>query len=227
MQEPISEKEEIEWLHCNGCVRNTKHKLIAEHTDTYSEPYYEEIDGVERRCEMWWTTEYKVFACCGCESVLLRKESSWSEDDYFGEVEYYPPPISRRLPTWLNELPFDMRGLLKEVYAAIHSDSKRLALMGARALLDMFIVEKVGDVGTFKQKLKAMEDCGYVSNKHREMLEVALEAGNAATHRGFNPEAGILNQVVDVVESVLQMYALEKASLTVKGAIPKRPPPPK
>jgi len=76
--------------------------------------------------------------------------------------------------------------------------------MGARTLVDMAILDKVGDVGTFKQKLEALEADGFVSKRNREVLDAALDAGNATAHRGhrFDPES--VNQVMDIVENLLQ-----------------------
>jgi hypothetical protein len=56
-----------------------------------------------------------------------------------------------------------------------------------------FSCDKVGDVGTFEQKLKALEDDGYVSKRNREVLDAALDAGNATAHRGhqFNSDQSI------------------------------------
>lgn len=95
--------------------------------------------------------------------------------------------------------------------------------MGARTLVDMAILDKVGDVGTFEQKLKALEHQGFVSRRNREILDAALDAGNASAHRGhkFKPEE--VNQVMDIVENLLQaIYVLEPAARKIKTATPPR-----
>jgi hypothetical protein len=95
--------------------------------------------------------------------------------------------------------------------------------MGARTLVDMAILDKVGDVGTFEQKLKALEDQGFVSQRNREVLEAALDAGNAAAHRGHGFKAEEVNQVMDIVENLLQaIYVLESAAQKIKSVTPPR-----
>jgi len=75
---------------------------------------------------------------------------------------------------------------MTEIYAALHADSRSLALMGARTLVDMAILDKIGDAGSFQKKLELMEQKGFVARENRQFLSAALDAGNAAAHRGYN-----------------------------------------
>lgn len=208
----------IEWVHCNRCLNPTKHFILAEHeTRDVGEP-------CDEFGQPWWHTIYALLTCCGCESVTLRRQlefSEWEDDDI--DVKFYPPQVSRQLPKWLDELPSEINELLTEIYSALHADNRRLALMGARTIIDMFVVDKIGDVGSFKQKLQTLVDKGYLGSLQKETLDVALEAGHAAAHRGYKPPSEVLNHVMDVVESLLQTYALEKVSDLVKKKIPPRP----
>ena len=221
-------EQKKEWVHCNRCLCETKHFLIATHSQEISELY----EGVN----IWWHTDYALLECCGCEHVTLRRECTCSEnsltvtgfdgeeveDYYYPEVTFYPPQVSRRLPNWHKELPSEIQELLTEIYAALHSNSRRLALMGARTVIDTFVLDKLGDVGTFQDKLKELVKNGYLADKQKEILDVAIEAGNAAVHRGYNPKPEDLSHVIDIVESLLQSYSLKKTSDSVKGKIPDR-----
>ena len=212
-----SNSVEIEWVHCNRCLSKTKHFVISNHVR-------QEI--IDPQNNIWFRTNHTLFSCCGCESFALRRVLTCSEwtDGYemFSEIEFYPPQVSRQAPKWKEELPQDIRDLMTEVYTALHSDSRRLALMGARTLIDMFVLDKIGDVGTFQEKIKALIDNGYLGSQQVKILNVALEAGNAAAHRGYQPSPEDLNHVIDVVESLLQSYVLEKVSNSVEGRIPSR-----
>ncbi len=97
-------------------------------------------------------------------------------------------------------------------------------MMGARTLLDMLMVQQVGDVGSFKQKLKKLEAGGFVSAHHVDILDAALDAGSAAAHRGHAPEAFQVNTVMDIVENLLQaFYVLPGMAQTLKKTTPPRP----
>ena len=98
-------------------------------------------------------------------------------------------------------------------------------MMGARTLVDLVIVDKVGDVGTFAEKLKKLESEKYISGKNREVLEAALDAGNAAAHRGYSARPAQVNAVMDIVENLLQaVYVLPSMAQDLKKSTPARPP---
>lgn len=146
--------------------------------------------------------------------------SEWDEPD----IQFFPPPASRQKPKWFYDIPHEMRSLLKEVYNSLNADNTALPLMGARALLDMLIVDKVGDVGIFAEKLKALESKGFISKKNREILEVALDAGSAAAHRGYRAKLDDVQAVMDIVENLLQAtYVLDKVAVELKKSTPPRP----
>lgn len=95
--------------------------------------------------------------------------------------------------------------------------------MGARAVRDIMIVDKVKDVGTFKQKLDALVSQEIVTKWQREFLESALEAGNAASHRGHCPTFIEMNLLMNIVEGILtQIYALPEAGVKLKTKTPTR-----
>src|SRR3989442_1148256 len=81
-------------------------------------------------------------------------------------------------------------------------ENLRLPMMGARTLVDMMILEKIGDVGGFKEKLGELEKEGFISSRSREMLYAALEVGNAAVHRGHAATKSKVQDVMDIVESM-------------------------
>lgn len=95
--------------------------------------------------------------------------------------------------------------------------------MGARTLIGIFALDKIGDTGTFQEKLKALVKEGYLVHKQQDLLNTALDAGNAAAHRAYRPSAETLNHVIDVVENLIHSYAPEKAGKVAKAEIPPRP----
>jgi hypothetical protein len=176
--------------------------------------------------EYQWEVTYTMLQCCGCESVTMRL-TTWFEltDDH--DEEFFPPPISRRFPTWEPALDREYRQLLREVYTALHSRCYRLVAMGARALVDVFANKNVGDVGNFMNKLETLEREGYIGAHDRGILAAALEVGHAASHRGHAPPDSTVEAVMDVVEHLLQKEVLAKRSELLRRTTPVRPPRPK
>jgi hypothetical protein len=120
-----------------------------------------------------------------------------------------------------------MRELLEEIYKSLDAENLRLPMMGARTLVDMMILEKIGDVGGFKEKLKELEKEGFVSSRNREALYAALEVGNAAAHRGHAATASEVQAVMDIVETMLHaIYVFPELAQNLKKTTPPRIPRP-
>lgn len=209
-----------QWAHCNTCGHDTKHKLIAEREVNRSQTRHEGYD-VE------WSATYRMLECCGCEDVITKADYWHSEVDLSEDSEYFPPRVSRRMPNWANQLPNDWRQLMYETYTALHANSRRLAMMGARTLIDLYMNETVGDVGGFEQKLKALTNGGFLAEMDRGLLNAALNAGSASAHRGHNPTFGQITSTMDIVENLLQKYPLQKSAAELSKSIPTRVKPQK
>jgi len=209
----------VEWIHCNQCLRQTRHEVVAVRQLREQEELMDK-DGLPAFMIDWLTT-YTVLECRGCGGITLRRRVV-SDDVDVDETTYYPPQISRKSPRWQYELPEEFRDLLKESYAALHAGSKRLAIMGARALVDLFMTTTIGDVGGFQQKLEQLVQNGFLSQQNRKVLEAALEAGHAVSHRGHQPKERDVDLVFDIVENLLQTMVLSEKAEELKKNTPKR-----
>lgn len=208
--------EETRIAPCSSCGRETKHVVLAarETLELVSDNEGQEFPIAKNH--------FTLLECCGCEAVCLRHDY-----EYFPESDtttrYFPPPLSRRRPKWLHALPPELSSLLGELYAALATDGRRLAVMGARALVDMVMESKVGDVGSFVRKLEELEAQGVISRNNREYLAAALNAGSAVAHRGHVPSVEAVDQVMDIVENLLEaVYVLPKAAADLQKETPPR-----
>ena len=154
--------------------------------------------------------------------MTLRVDRWHSEYDASNDTEYYPPRVSRQPPKWERKLPREWQSMLREIYSALHANSRRLAMMGARTIVDMYMNDTVGDVGNFGQKLDKLVVDGHLGEQDKAILEAALEAGHAASHRGHLPTSEDINHVMDIVENLVQKNALRKsAAVLTKGTPPR------
>jgi Domain of unknown function (DUF4145) len=206
----------IERIHCNMCRQNTRHQRLCKTVDTETE----DLDG---GTSIDWITTHEAFQCCGCGMAVLRR-TVFCDIEEWGSVQYFPPTVSRHPPSWRHKCPKDMRDVMDEVYRSLDANNRRLPMMGARTLIDMLMVDKVGDVGTFTGKLKELEGLGVISLRNREVLAVALDVGNAAAHRGHAPNTVEVNAVMDIVENLLHaVYVLPKMAEDLRKTTPPRP----
>ncbi len=177
-------------------------------------------EDLEGKPVVYGETKYTMLECRGCGAVTLsRRVTYWGEA---AEPEYYPPPVSRQIPRWQGELQEEFQGLMSEIYTALHANSKRLALMGTRALVDLFMNTTIGDIGGFGQKLDKLVTDGYLSARNKEVLDAALEAGHAAAHRGHEPTTEDVNLVFDIVENLVQSLVLKNKVGELRKHTPKR-----
>jgi hypothetical protein len=207
--------KEVTKSHCNTCARTNNHTVLAvknSHGSTYDEGYG----------DIGWTNSYELLECGGCESISMRHTYFFEPTEEM-EVTIYPPPTSRRPPAWQVNLPSDVQELLREVYSALAAESRSLAMMGARALVDMVLLKNVGDLGSFAEKLAAAEKAGLIGRKNRDILDTALDAGSAAAHRGYRASSFDVAAVMDIVENLLQaIYHLGSLADELKKNTPSR-----
>jgi hypothetical protein len=220
MTEETTTKPDTIKSHCNNCLASTNHEIL--HT---KKKVFEEAEG--EQISFWEIMLYQLVECRGCENISLRRTyrcAGMPTED----VDYFPPAISRQMPKWLKSLSMlwnhaNIVNLTKEIYSSIHAGNNRVAMMGARSLIDMTMNDKLGDSGNFTSKLSKMEAKGFISKQHHELLEAALEAGHAATHRDHKPSIAEINHVMDIVESLIQsIYVLDKSASALNEKTPKR-----
>jgi len=212
-------KPKTMWSHCNECGQETKHEIVhkASMRRTYDDDEYPVDVGSD------WT----IVQCCGCEEVSMRRVDWCSEDDRQdgpNPPTFFPPRVSRRQPDWVSRESgvADYQDLLEEVYMALHADSRRLAMMGARALIDMVITKTVGDQGDFGKGLAELKKRDLISSPDRTIIKAAFDAGSAAMHRGHQPKAVDVNVVIDIVERMIQAEILEAKAQDLAAATPPR-----
>jgi Domain of unknown function (DUF4145) len=198
---------------CSGCLRETKHNILHE-------AGWQEEDRI---------ITYATLQCCGCSGVCLAKQVLFT-DDGSKEFEYYPPPVSRKKPSWWLSLVMNSKNaylgaLLNEIYEAAHSGQNRLAAMGIRALLENLMISRIDDHGSFDKNLDKFHHDGYVSAIQRDTLSSILQMGHGAMHRSFSPKSSDLILALDIVEGVMApIFHHHEASEKISSTVPPRPP---
>lgn len=212
--------------HCNNCIGSTNHFVIHTETKRWT-------DGDEQH-EISGGDEYALIRCAGCDTIHLKHESwfseDWDEDGPIIKTVYYPPSIARRRPNWLGDPngPFfwgetEIEKLLAEIYSALQNDSRRLAAMGIRALLEAIMIEQVGDSGQIGANVDKFLAEGHVAKKHQDIFRDRLiEAGHAAMHRKHVPSSADIDILLEITESIIASIYVHPHKAKSIGAIPAR-----
>jgi hypothetical protein len=219
----MSRDENMDKCFCNSCRRLTFHLIVHSHSQS----------GTEDEVPLSWENAYQILECQGCHNVTYRTRewcSEWADETGSNyNYIYYPPLVAREKPSWFKHLPKPLYAVLFEVYISLHAGIRYLSSVGARTALDVLIVDTIGDVGTFAQKLAKLETDGHITAPERALIEAVTETGNASAHRGFAPDEQSLNSVMDILESIIyKFYIAEKVQdqlLDQAAALRKRIPP--
>jgi hypothetical protein len=194
---------------CNTCSGKTKHEIL----------HHEEVEweeGIGEDNSIYGANVYDLLKRLGCEHVVLRHNSWFSEeiDPETGRHEirttYYPPATYRKAPKWLSDLMWtteyddSLEEIMREIYVALQNDAPRLATIGIRALIELVMIDKIGDQGTFSKNLDAFESAGFISVSQRKVLEPVLEAGHATIHRNFKLKKNEVARLMDIAESIIE-----------------------
>jgi hypothetical protein len=212
--------------HCNSCGGERNHVVLHREYSTW----YEDVN--EGRNTISGSDTYFLLKCGGCDAVHLRHESAFSEFFDGPKVRLYPPAVSRRQPTWSRDMAWPLGNdaettigeLLEEIYAALQSDSRRSAAMAIRALLEVVMIDKVGDQGAIGKNISAFFAAGYVPVASQDLFrDTLMEAGNAAMHRSWKPSAQHLEVLMDLTEwLVASLYVHPQQAASLKTKIPPR-----
>jgi len=204
-----------ERIHCNQCKRKTRHEVLYRAIDTEMSQD-EPIDFKVKR-------KFELLRCAGCKDAVLRRTIDFGVLEK-PTVHYFPPSSCRQPPSWPYwSLPNKLLQLLLEIYASLDADGSILPMLGARTVIDLVMTEKVGDVGTFGEKLRRLEGLGVISSQNREVLNAALDIGSAAAHRGHSPDSHDVSGVLDIMEHLLHaIYVLPKTAKILKDSTPPR-----
>ena len=202
---------------CNRCGHPTKHLVVAVR---HFEAWIGEEEG-ERGLPSNLEYEYAMLECGVCQRISLRVDEIL--DGALFSTNFYPPRVDRKKPTWSRDLPIQLQSLMTEIYAALADDSRKLAVMGARTILDIVMAQKVGRLGTFQSRLEALEAKGFIGKANREVLKAALDTGSLPAHGAYAPTPDIVNEIMDIIENLLQaVYILPKSLKRIKGSTPRR-----
>ncbi|KPM14071.1 DUF4145 domain-containing protein, partial [Citromicrobium sp. WPS32] len=100
-----------------------------------------------------------------------------------------------------------------------------LTAIGLRTALDR-ATEVIGidPAKTFDEKLNELRNGGWIGQTERDILGVVTDAGNAAAHRGWEPDSQEVSELLSSLEVFLhRAFIVGQKALGIKKSIPAKP----
>lgn len=214
-----AKEETIAKAFCSSCEGERNCDILGSHR------VFEDMGPV------WGATTWRILRCRGCDEVFCQTVSVFSEDvsyefDEHGEPtevldetkKYWPSRATRSKPDWYDELHGiepareKLNGPLDELYGALNADLPMLSGIAIRTCFEI-VAELLGvdPKITFEEKLKVLVNNGKLGASAEATISTAIEAGHAATHRGWVPEPDDLTTLVDILEAFIRDTLIEPA----------------
>ena len=186
-------------------------------------------------------TVYSVLECRGCGKIYFKSCSTNSEDyhdfydpisgeevfEYIERIKFWPPAGKRRQPDWSVEI--DSRdtvlgSLFDDVYTALDNNLGVLAAIGMRTVFDRASeLLRIDTELSFAKKLAALKDADHITGREQQALQSLVDAGSAAAHRGWRPEAKQLDDMMVILEAFLhRAFVLGDVGERLQKQVPPR-----
>ena len=163
--------------------------------------------------------ERTILSCTECMTPQLR----WAGGEGPSKFEiFYPPHDVRAIPPWIDSLPSNISSLLRETYQALACNSYWLVGMGIRTLIDMYALERVGDVGDTKAKIERLKAEGYLAGRDVIAVGAAIDVGNDATFKNSRPSLDDCMRAINILEHLLQRIVLDGDAFEIQQQNAKR-----
>lgn len=185
--------------------------------------------------------DHSLLECRGCETVFYET-SSWNSEDidchydavgqeqyeHPREVQTYPKPEAKTKPVWFDAMQKadpQLHNILSQMYVAHENQARILTAIGLRTALDRATeVLSIDPAKTFDEKLDELRDGGWIGQTERDILGVVTDAGNAAAHRGWEPDSREVSELLSSMEVFLhRAFIVGQKALSIKSSIPAKP----
>jgi hypothetical protein len=200
------------YTHCNNCGNEKWHSESIPFVDS-STWHHEDGSTIE------FSKTSVMLQCQVCKNTKLRV-SKWNSENGEDGEQFFPPNTIRKMPDWVNDLPPEYRDLARQIYPALNAESLGLALMGIRALLDVYISRHSTEKNDFSKKIEELVTTRVLNTRQAATLSTTFDAGSAAAHRGFIPSEINVITALDVVENLIRQDILTAISQILKSETP-------
>lgn len=205
-----------EKAYCGRCSGERNCEVKGYHSESGSE-----ADGQFDWCVRWF-----LLVCKGCDFAFAQTVSTDSETyfdfvdrngeyskEYIESIDSWPPKAKRERPNWFDHERIEgtnifqdmpLNTAMNELYRALDAGLLILSSIGVRTAFDAACEALEIEPGlSFAAKLEALVDKGKIRPSESDKLNVLIDAGGAAAHRGWAPDTEQLGVQMDILEEFI------------------------
>jgi len=181
----------------------------------------------------------RLLECAGCEEIYFQKEvyrraidfETETEEEagsFFGpEFQHWPSAGLRPFPTWANQLKQiepDLYEWLSDTYFSLDNGRYAIAAISIRTTIDLSLIKTGCPEGLrFVEKVSWAVEKQLILPSERNAFSTLIDAGSAATHRGWRADFDQIEKIVTQFEVFLhRMFFIADESKNLASSIPKR-----
>jgi hypothetical protein len=196
-------------MDCSTCKTETKHTIVSATTKQgkQSEIMYGHPE--EHAYVQYWTEEYQVVQCNGCENLVFRLTHENSEDmGLDGPVVYtdiYPNPEQGRLVIKDSHLlPNKLERIYSETLKSLNSNQPVLTGIGIRAIVETVCKDQSANGRNLFDKINDLKSNKILTESGAVILHKLRTLGNDSAHE-VQPHTNVqLGLALDVIDNLLQ-----------------------
>lgn len=206
----INEGQKID-CRCSKCKRFTKHLILTDIQELGDEDR-------GRYGHVFWSSDYQIVQCQGCETITFRMAHENSEDydfcyDNSGQemvfpvqtIVQYPDPVEGRVP--INDIyliPKSLSGIYSETLSSLNSNHAILTGIGIRAIVETICKDKEAKGNNLANKINDLVEQGLLTQDGAKIFHQLRVLGNKSAHEVKPHDKTQLSLAIDVIEHLMQ-----------------------
>jgi len=196
-------------MNCPTCKVETKYTIVSATTKNGKQSEIMFGQPEEDAYVQYWTEEYQVVQCNGCENLIFRLTSMNSED--MGPdgptiyTEIYPNPEEGRTEVKDSHLlPNKLERIYTETLRSLNSNQPVLTGIGIRAIVETVCKDQNANGNNLFNKINDLKANKILTESGADILHKLRTLGNDSAHE-VQPHTNVqLGLALDVIDNLLQ-----------------------
>ena len=216
---PILKVPTLITTQCYECQQETNHNVLTCYRRV--NPERKKVLLTETKNHITFYQDFFVVQCAGCNAISFL-DRTYDKNGAPLDFQYPEPEITIYEELFLNDdeykhLPKTLRGVYDEVKNALEDESKILAGIGLRTIIEAVCLQKGISGKALVNKIDNLHLRGLISASDRDVLHKLRAIGNVSAHEVKAATTATLKHAVAAVNHLLRgVYVIPKVNKRIK-----------